>query len=157
MWKGKGQHQKSAGIGWDQLEWFYSWYQHQREIDCKNDYQGQCVFRRCYTRRIAMLEQCCNHSTQCRNNAVMLCCAKNRCCESSRATYLCLFTGSLSGEKNSPLDQRPVQRLNIPLRFKQAQWNTSFYDSLCQRQFACLETRRKLGRINFRKDSWDCY
>ena len=28
-----------------------------------------------------MLEQCCNHSKQCRNNAVMLCCAKNRCCE----------------------------------------------------------------------------
>ena len=30
---------------------------------------------------VAMLEQCCNHSKQCRNNAVMLCCAKNRCCE----------------------------------------------------------------------------
>ena len=28
-----------------------------------------------------MLEKCYNHSKQCRNNAVMLCCAKNLCCE----------------------------------------------------------------------------
>ena len=28
-----------------------------------------------------MLEQCYNHSKQCRNNAVMLCCAKNCCYE----------------------------------------------------------------------------
>jgi len=35
--------------------------------------------------------------------------------------------------------------------------STFFYDSLCHRQFATLETRRKLGRINFRKDSWDRY
>ena len=35
---------------------------------------------------VAMLEQCCNHSKQCRNNAVMLSCAKIRCCESSRVT-----------------------------------------------------------------------
>ena len=35
---------------------------------------------------VAMLEQRCNHSKQCRNNALMLCCAKNRCCESSRVT-----------------------------------------------------------------------
>ena len=26
---------------------------------------------------VAMLEQCCNHSKQCSNNAVILCCAKN--------------------------------------------------------------------------------
>ena len=38
------------------------------------------------TDSVAMLEQCCNHWQQCRNNAVMLCCAKNRCCESSRVT-----------------------------------------------------------------------
>ena len=25
------------------------------------------------------------------------------------------------------------------------------------RQFATLETRGKLGRVNFRKDFWDCY
>ena len=31
-----------------------------------------------------MLEQCCNHSKQCRNNAATLCCAKNHLCESSR-------------------------------------------------------------------------
>ena len=30
-----------------------------------------------------MLEQCCNHSKQCRNNVATLCCAKNRRCESS--------------------------------------------------------------------------
>ena len=33
-----------------------------------------------------MLEQCCNHSKQCRNNVATLCCAKGRCCESSRVT-----------------------------------------------------------------------
>ena len=30
---------------------------------------------------VAMLEQCCNHSKQCRNNVVMLCCAKYGSCE----------------------------------------------------------------------------
>ena len=35
---------------------------------------------------LAMLEQCCNHSKQCRNNAAMLCYAKNRLCESPRVT-----------------------------------------------------------------------
>ena len=34
----------------------------------------------------AMLEQCCNHSKQCRNNVAKLCCAKSRRCESSRVT-----------------------------------------------------------------------
>ena len=33
-----------------------------------------------------MLEQCCNYSKQCRNNVATLCCAKNRCCGSSRVT-----------------------------------------------------------------------
>ena len=33
-----------------------------------------------------MLEQCCNHSKQCRNNVATLCCAKNRLCKSSRVT-----------------------------------------------------------------------
>ena len=35
---------------------------------------------------IAMLEQRCKHSKQCRNNASTLRCAKNRRCESSRVT-----------------------------------------------------------------------
>ena len=33
---------------------------------------------------LAMLEQCCSHSKQCRNNVETLSCAKNRGCESSR-------------------------------------------------------------------------
>ena len=33
--------------------------------------------------RVAMMEQCCNHSKQCRNNAATLCCAKNHRCELS--------------------------------------------------------------------------
>ena len=37
-------------------------------------------------RSVAMLEQCCNHSKQCRSNAARLRCAKNRFCESSRVT-----------------------------------------------------------------------
>ena len=36
-----------------------------------------------------MLEQCCNHSKQCRNNVVMLCCAKYRGCESFRPSSPC--------------------------------------------------------------------
>ena len=35
---------------------------------------------------VAMVEQCCKHLKQCRNNVVMLRCAKNRRCESSRVT-----------------------------------------------------------------------
>ena len=35
---------------------------------------------------VEMLEQCCNHSKQCRNNVATPCCAKNRRCESSRVT-----------------------------------------------------------------------
>ena len=48
----------------------------------RDDWQRQ--FRVQHT--LAMLEQRCNHSKQCRNNVVMLSCAKNRCCESSRVT-----------------------------------------------------------------------
>ena len=36
--------------------------------------------------RVAVLQQCGNHSKQCRNNVIKLCCAKNRCFESSRVT-----------------------------------------------------------------------
>ena len=32
---------------------------------------------------VVVLEQCCDHSKQCRNNVVMLCCPKNRRGESS--------------------------------------------------------------------------
>ena len=35
---------------------------------------------------VAMLDQCSNHSKQCRNNVATLCCAKNRLCESSLVT-----------------------------------------------------------------------
>ena len=35
---------------------------------------------------VAILEQCYNCSTQCRNNVARLCCANNRRCESSRLT-----------------------------------------------------------------------
>ena len=35
---------------------------------------------------VAMLEQCCNHSKQCRNNIATLCCAENGRCESSPVT-----------------------------------------------------------------------
>ena len=35
---------------------------------------------------VAILEQCCNHSKQCRNNVATLRCTKNRRCESLRVT-----------------------------------------------------------------------
>ena len=43
---------------------------------CNDDFQHS----------VAMLEQCCNHSKQCRNNAVVLFCAENRRCKSSLVT-----------------------------------------------------------------------
>ena len=39
---------------------------------------------------LQMLEQCCNHSKQCRNNVVTLCCAKHRRCESSQSCNITL-------------------------------------------------------------------
>ena len=36
---------------------------------------------------VAMLEQCCNYSKQHRNNVATLCCANNRCCESSHVLH----------------------------------------------------------------------
>ena len=46
-----------------------------------------------------MLQQCCNHSKQCRDNVATLCCAKNRCCELSRVP--------------SPLNQQSRQLLKV--------------------------------------------
>ena len=36
---------------------------------------------------IAMLEQCCNHLKQSRNNVAKLCYSKNRCCGLKRKSY----------------------------------------------------------------------
>ena len=47
---------------------------------------------------VAVLEQCCNYSKQCRNNIAMLCWANNRCGESSRVT-IPLKLGKNSGER----------------------------------------------------------
>lgn len=30
-------------------------------------------------------------------------------------------------------------------------------NKLVDQEFVTLETTRKLGRVNFRKDAWDCY
>ena len=48
-----------------------------------------------------MLEQCCNHSKQCRKNVAKLCCAKNRRCESSRVTAP-LVWNVIRSSTNSP-------------------------------------------------------
>ena len=47
-----------------------------------NDSQRQFLAQE----NVAILEQRCNHSKQCRNNDATLCCAKNHRCESSRVT-----------------------------------------------------------------------
>ena len=39
---------------------------------------------------VAMLEQRCNHSIQCRNNVATLCCAENRHCKSFRTCNITL-------------------------------------------------------------------
>ena len=43
---------------------------------------------------VAMLEQYCKHSKQCRNNVATLCCAKSRRCESSCVTEHDLYRNS---------------------------------------------------------------
>ena len=48
----------------------------------RGDSQGRFLAQR----SVGMLEQCCNHSKQCRSNVATLHCAKNRRCESSRVT-----------------------------------------------------------------------
>ena len=50
--------------------------------------QGTIAWQRLFLaqHRVAMLEQCCNHSKQCRNYVATLCCPKNRRWESSRVT-----------------------------------------------------------------------
>ena len=57
------------------------------EVSAKGDVTRDDSQRRLLAQLyIAMLEPCCNYSKQRRNNAVILCCAKNRCCESTRVT-----------------------------------------------------------------------
>ena len=51
---------------------------------------------------VAMLEQCCNHSKQCRNNDATLCCAKNRRCESSRVLNITLRLHEVSVLEKCP-------------------------------------------------------
>ena len=50
---------------------------------------------------VAMLEQCCNPSKQCRNNAATLCCAKNPRCESSRLTSPLVVQNSVEVVQNN--------------------------------------------------------
>ena len=53
-----------------------------------------------------MLEQCCNHSKQCRNNVATLCCAKNRRCELSRVTSP--LHRAKQRQQQQQKDQRPL-------------------------------------------------
>ena len=56
-------------------------------IECNKKYESRFANLRFLGQQsAAMLEQCCNHSKQCRNNVTTLCCAKSRCCESSCVT-----------------------------------------------------------------------
>ena len=83
----------------------------------------------CYTRRlattilaqhcVAMLEQCCNCSKQRRNNIVMLCCAKNRRCESFRVTPPLIKSAEqrrypCSRPRPNGLNKLPERRFEFP-------------------------------------------
>ena len=59
-----------------------------------------------------MLEQCWNHSKQCRNNAVTLCCAKNSRCESSCVTSPLIS----SRRKQSTFHQKAANHWNFTLQ-----------------------------------------
>ena len=74
-------------------------FENRQTCSYANNVGSSCVrfhvaLRWCYTGRfastilaqqsVAMLQQCCNYSKQCRNSVATLCCAKNRRCESSR-------------------------------------------------------------------------
>ena len=77
----------------------------------RDDSQGRFLAQH----SVAMLEQYCNHSKQCRNNVATLCCAKNRRCESSRVTSIAFLPFSLAS---------PSSLLKLSSEF--AHWNAIF-------------------------------
>ena len=87
-------------------------------------YTGRLQRRFSAQHRVATLEQCCHHSKQCRKNAVMLWCTKNRRCESSRVTSPLVNPTSdaqlLQGDLFKPKEQQNLWQMqfnpkNVPL------------------------------------------
>ena len=92
-----GPHMQRVGLGYVHtiLESFPC-----RQVICNSSLTPDDSQQRFLTQdMVAMLEQCCNHSKQCRNKVATLCCAENCRCESSRVT--------------SPLDFLKVVRLGF--------------------------------------------
>ena len=65
------------------MEEWYAYSGGQSWGDVTRDDSQRRVFAQ---HRVAMLEQCCDHSKQCRNNVEMMCCVKNRRCKSPCGT-----------------------------------------------------------------------
>ena len=68
----------------------------------QDDSQRRFLAQHC----VAMLEQCCNHLKQCRNNVATLCCAKNRRCES------CRVTSPLSSNDSDGFEEPSLEKVN---------------------------------------------
>ena len=82
---------------------------------------------------VAMLEQCCKHLKQCRNNVATLCNAKNRRCESSRHH---LYGGRGHTTTNFPSSfWASIKSLRIQLQEKSKVWKNA--NSFFYRRFHC--------------------
>ena len=75
--------------------------------------------------RVAVLQQCGNHSKQCRNNVVKLCYAKNRCCKSS------LVTSPLDYVHTYRIVLAPARKTLIPYRASVHAWGRWFRCDFC--------------------------
>ena len=58
--------------------------------------------------RVAMLEQCCNHSKQCRNNVTTVYCDKNRPGESSRLTSPLAAKATITAKKEGLISKKQL-------------------------------------------------
>ena len=83
---------------------------------------------------VAIFEQCCNHSKQCRNTVATLCDAKNRRCESSRVSSPLRFIEDVNAR----------QQFSFPfcrLRYSPSQWTP-------------VKFPRSI--FNFNRRTWQC-
>ena len=68
-------------------------------------------------------------------------------CKFSRLHCLAIPRRDLKTKKTKPNIEKWPKSLGVMLEFQYVERGL----------LATLETARKLGRVNFRKDSWDCY
>ena len=122
---------------------------------------------------VAMLEQCCIYSKQCRNNVATLCCAKNRRCTSSRVTSPLFAFESLVKDvwdEHTPIIEKRVKKHVQPpwmsndikeaikerdKHLKRARWWNFWDDWRSYRRSKNTTSSRELNLIFFANKSID--